>query len=325
MLKKEKILITGGLGFIGSFLAKELISHQNQVVLCDQAHPESTSASEMGLLSHPSISCVRGDILDEAFLATLPTDFDRIVHTAGVLGIRKVCEKPVLTASVNAFGTQKLLEFARKQKHLKRFLHFSTSEIYGTQAQSSQEEDSAVIPNTGMRWVYASSKHFSEYLVKAYVAEYQIPGVIVRPFNVFGPHRKGGNAMTTLIQKALRKEEIQIDGNGLQTRAWCYIDDFITGIRALLTQENILGHAFNLGDDREPISMLDLAKTICHCLSSSSKIHILHNQTDDVLNRCPNIGKARSMLGYSPQVNLKEGILKTAEKESASVSLLCCK
>ena len=315
LISKKHILITGGLGFIGSFLAQALLQRGNRIVLLDQTSPEHSSAYEMNILSHPAVQVLQGSILDAQFLEKLPIDFDHIIHTAGILGIKKVSEKPILTANVNVLGTKNILDVAIKQKQLSRFIHFSTSEIYGTEANNSREEDHAVIPNTGTRWIYASSKHFSEYLLKAYISEYGVPGVIVRPFNVFGPHRKGGNAMTTLIRKALRNEEIQIDGTGMQTRCWCYIDDFIAGVLSLLSKEGIVGEAFNIGNDSEPISMLRLAQRICHLLHSSSPISILNNQSDDVLNRSPNIQKAALFLGYQPQVCLDKGILQTAQFE----------
>jgi UDP-glucose 4-epimerase len=255
---------------------------------------------------------LQGNILDPSLFARLKDDFDYIVHAAGVLGIKKVVEEPLLTADVNVFGTRNVLEFARTQKKLKRFLLFSTSEIYGQSAGLVSENDPAIIPNQGMRWVYASSKHFSEYLLKAFIKEYGLPGVIIRPFNVYGPFRKGGNAMTAIVQKALNGEDIYLSGDGTQMRAWCYIDDFIQGLYAALHKENIIGEAFNLGNPEQYLSIHQMSRLICKLLNSSSKIHITGSQEDDVLDRRPSIQNARECLGYDPKVDLQSGILEVA-------------
>ena len=312
----KKILITGGLGFIASHIARALISKGNECVLIDRTHPNCSTAMETELLSNKSGSVVQGNILDSQFINTISTDFDIIIHTAGVLGIRKVSEYPVLTADVNVFGTRNILELALRQKKLERFLHFSTSEVYGIEAQNAKETDPAVIPNVGSRWIYASSKSFSEHLLKAYRTEFGLPGIIVRPFNIYGPHRKGSNAMTSFIERAVTGDEITIYGTGKQIRSWCHIDDFVEGILQMLVKDGIFGEAFNLGNDLEPISILELAKKICELSSSKSKISVTNQVEDDVFNRSPNIEKAKSLLSYCPKVSLNEGILDILCKRS---------
>lgn len=314
MILGKKFLITGGLGFIGSHIARSLIARGNECILVDMSHPSCSAAFETELLSNESISIVQGNILDSQFINTLSTDFDAIIHTAGILGIRKVSEYPVLTADVNVFGTRNILELALRQKKLERFLHFSTSEVYGIEAQNAKETDPAVIPNIGSRWIYASSKSFSEHLLKAYRTEFGLPGIIVRPFNVYGPHRKGSNAMTSFIERALAGDEITIHGTGKQVRSWCHIDDFVEGILQMLVRDEIFGEAFNLGNDLEPISILGLAQKICALCNSKSKISITNQAEDDVFNRSPNIEKAKALLSYCPKVSLDEGILSVVNQ-----------
>lgn len=306
MISNSKILITGGLGFIGLHLAKALLNKGNTLFLLDTQEIERSSFLEMGFQVGKELQHLQLDILKD--LNSLSNEFDYIIHTAGILGINKVSEKPLLTCNVNVFGTRNVLELAVRQKNLKRFLHFSTSEIYGIHAESSKESDPAVIPNEGTRWVYASSKSFSEYLLKAFIHEHSIPGVIIRPFNVYGLYRKGSNAMTTLIKQALSGEGISLSGNGLQSRSWCYIEDFVQGTLQILASNNFVGEAFNLGNDKEPISMLDLAALICELAHSSSEIRVLNNDRDDVLDRSPNIEKAKQLLNYCPRISLEEGI-----------------
>jgi len=321
IIKSKKILITGGGGFIGSFLAKTLCQYQNRIVLLDACDPANSSAQEMGLLDQDNIEFIQANILNQLDVLKLPKDFDYIIHAAGILGIKKVCEYPLLTADVNVFGTRNVLELARQQKDLKRFILFSTSEVYGPHAEDVREEAPSVIPNVGMRWVYASSKQFSEYLLKAFIKEYAIPGVIIRPFNVYGPFRKGSNAFTTFVTRALANEEIIITGDGKQSRCWCYIDDFVQGIIQSLIKENIIGEAFNLGNSNESLSMFDLAQKICKLTNSQSTIRILGNKEEDVQDRQPNISKAKQLLDYQPQIDIETGITKVAEWLASSISL----
>lgn len=311
LLSNKKILITGGLGFIGSFLIKKLLLQNNTIVVLDSCNPATSSANEMGLLD--SITTVQGSILDDSVLDALDDDFDYIVHAAGILGIKTVVEKPVLTADVNVFGTRKILDLAKRQKNLQRFILFSTSEVYGQFCSNISEDSPSVISNIGMRWVYASSKQFSEYLLKAYIQEYGIPGVIVRPFNVYGPFRQGSNAMTTLVRQALQGDTIKLSGDGKQSRAWCYIDDFVDGLIGCLVTDGIIGEAFNLGNNQESLSMLSLAERICSIVDSDSEIVIAGGSVEDVLERAPDISKAARMLGYTPKHSLNEGIKEVAE------------
>jgi nucleoside-diphosphate-sugar epimerase len=304
----KKTLITGGGGFIGSFLTKLLSQKKHEIVLIDACPPMSSSAYEMGLLSLPNVKYLQVDILDKEKIESLSLDFNYIIHAAGILGIKKVCEQPLLTADVNVFGTRNILELARRQKSLKRFVLFSTSEVYGQNAENVSEDSPSIIPNIGMRWVYASSKQFSEYLLKAFIQEYDVPGVIVRPFNVYGPFRKGSNAFTTLITRALENQEIYISGDGTQTRCWCYIEDFIQGVIQCLDVENIIGEAFNIGNPFESISMVDLAAKMCSLVGSQSSITILGDNVEDVRERRPDILKAQKILKYDPKVSLGEGI-----------------
>ncbi len=310
----SKILITGGLGFIGAFLAKHLLAQNHDVVLLDL----EDSSTEIPL---DGATVVRGNLLQDGILDQLPTDFDHIIHTAGILGIKKVSQQPLLTADVNVFATRKVLDFSLKQKDLKRFIHFSTSEVYGKKADKVEESDPSIIPNCGTRWIYASSKHFSEYLLKAFMAEHNTPGVIIRPFNVYGPYRKGSNAMTTLIKKALTDEEITITGTGEQTRCWCYIEDFIRGVLATLECDTAVGEAFNLGNSQESISMHELANRICHVTDSKSTVRILHNEDDDVLERSPVVEKAQRILSYQPTTTLDQGIREVADWLSTTLAV----
>lgn len=308
LISEKKILITGGLGFIGAFLAKRLASGGNECYLLDLQTPNDSIAEDLQLASKENIQIIQGNLLDDAVYENLPLDFDYIIHTAGILGIKRVSQFPLLTADVNVFATRKILNFSSLQKNLIKFIHFSSSEVYGKNAEQVEESDPSIIPNTGTRWIYASSKHFSEYLLKAFVQEKGLPGVIIRPFNVYGPYRRGSNAMTAIIEKALLDEEITITGDGNQSRCWCYIDDFVDGVIQTLHHQFPPGSAFNLGNPNEPMSIYNLARLICQKTNSVSHIRILNNQDDDVLLRRPQIFRAQNTLGFNPKVSLDEGV-----------------
>lgn len=315
----KKILITGGLGFIGAFLVRELVHYNNECFVIDSQNPVGSTADALQLLDLDNIHIIQENLLEDKVYQNLPVDFDYIIHAAGILGIKRVSEFPLLTADVNVFATRKILDFSCRQKRLTKFIHFSSSEVYGKKALQVNENDPSIIPNIGTRWIYASSKHFSEYLLKAFVWERGINGVIVRPFNVYGPYRMGSNAMTSIIKKAIMDEEIKITGNGKQSRCWCYIDDFIDGVIRCLDNKTISGQAFNIGNPSEPISMYELALSICRKTNSNSKIHILHDIDDDVMIRSPDISQARDLLGFEPRVTLDEGVQQVVNWLSSSL------
>jgi nucleoside-diphosphate-sugar epimerase len=200
-----------------------------------------------------------------------------------------------------------------RQQHLKKFLSFSTSEVYGSDAEAPEEHEPAIIRTPfESRWCYAASKTLSEHLIMAYHREQGLPSIIIRPFNVFGEYRFGANAMTTFIRKAIHGEEILIHGSGKQVRTWCYISDFIDGVyKALIS--NITGEIFNIGNPHNQITVLDLAKLVVTILNSKSECIITNSAQPDVLFRTVNIEKAQTFLQYNPVVSLHEGITNVSE------------
>jgi nucleoside-diphosphate-sugar epimerase len=304
----KNVLITGGLGFIGAHLANLLLINGSRVTLFDNCEWSNSSAAALKLDEYKLMSHVQGSIMQPGDFRVLGSGFDYIVHAAGVLGITKVAEQQILTMDVNIIGTRNVLDFSIQQKNLQRYIQFSTSEIYGQFATSLDEDQPAVIPAQGKRWCYAASKVAGEYLVKAFASERQLPAVIVRPFNVYGPYRYGSNALTSFVQHAIAGRKLTVSGTGRQTRSWCYVQDFVNGVFACLNQEGILGQSFNIGNDQNNISMLELAHLVCEIVGSSSEIQVDEIEIDDVLTRKPNIDKARRLLSYEPTVELRTGI-----------------
>jgi nucleoside-diphosphate-sugar epimerase len=230
--KTKKVLITGGFGFMAAHLADALVRNGCRVTLFDISEWSTSSAFALGLAENALVEPVHGSVTRADDFNLLADDFDYIVHAAGVLGIKKVAEQQILTMDVNILGTRYVLDFASRQKGLKRFIQVSTSEIYGQFASSPDEDQPSIIPARGHRWCYATSKTAGEFLVKAFIAERQLPAVIVRPFNVYGAYRFGSNALTTLVKNAITGSTLTISGNGEQTRSWCHIRDYVQGVPA---------------------------------------------------------------------------------------------
>jgi len=160
---------------------------------------------------------------------------------------------------------------------------------------------------------YAVSKFAGEHLAHAYHTQHDLPVVTVRPFNVYGPGQTGEGAIQIFIKKALKNEDIYIHGDGNQIRAWCFVDDFVECIFKCLENDKAVGESFTIGNARAVITILGLAQTSCRGLNSESKILFQDALSADISLRIPSVEKSTEILGYKAQVDLEEGILKTAE------------
>lgn len=311
MISDKKIFITGGAGFIANTLIRHYIE-RNRIVVYDNFHRDTLTGS--GLSQHPNVEVVRGDVLDFECLSKSMQGADIVVHAAGIAGIDTVIKNPVQTMRVNMLGTANALEAARVNNVVDRFIDFSTSEVFGSMAFRSSEEDATVAGSAGeARWTYAVSKLAGEHLAHAYYAQYKLPVVTVRPFNVYGPGQTGEGAIQIFIKRALMNQDIKIDGDGNQIRAWCYVDDFVDCLIRCLEDDKAIGESFNLGNARAVITILGLAQTVCRVLNSQSKIVFEPPLSADIAIRIPSVRKAQEVLGFKAQVDLEEGILRTAE------------
>ena len=311
MLKNKTIFITGGAGFIANTLIKNYID-DNKIIVYDNFHRDTLTNS--GLATHKNIKIVKGDVLDFSFLNESMKGSDIVVHAAGIAGIDTVIKDPVKTMRVNMIGTANALEAACNNNVKDRFIDFSTSEIFGSMAYKSSEGDNTVAGSAGeARWVYAVSKLAGEHLALAYYKQHGLPIVTVRPFNVYGPGQTGEGALQVFIKKALKNEDIFINGDGTQIRAWCYVSDFVDCLMLCLEKEDAIGHSFNLGNARAIMTTLGLAQTICRVLGSTSKISHRPPLSADIELRIPSVEKAETILGFKAKVDLEEGIRKTAD------------
>lgn len=311
MLNNKIIFITGGAGFIANTLIRHYIDH-NKIVVFDNFHRDTLSGS--GLVNHPNLKVVKGDVLDMELLSTSMQGADVVIHAAGIAGIDTVIIDPVRTMRVNMIGTANALEAARINKISDRFVDFSTSEVFGSMAFRSSEEDQTVAGSAGeARWTYAVSKLAGEHLAHAYYRQYQLPVVTVRPFNVYGPGQTGEGALQIFIKRALKNEPIKIDGDGNQIRAWCYVDDFVDCLIRCIEDPKAIGHSFNIGNARAVITILGLAETVLRVLKSDCQIIFEPPLSADIAIRIPSVEKAEKILGFKAKVDLEEGIRLTAE------------
>jgi UDP-glucose 4-epimerase len=310
-LAGETIFITGGAGFIGSTLAGKLLARSN-VTVFDNFARDALSGTDYA--DSPNLRILRGDVLDAPALVDAMRGATRVVHCAGITGIDTVVTRPVETIRVNAIGSANVLQAATDVGSIRRVTCFSTSEVFGQVAFRSEETSPAVLGAAGeARWTYAVSKLAEEHLAYAYFKQYGLPTVSVRPFNVYGPGQVGEGAMRTFIMRALDGEDLIINGEGTQIRAWCYIDDMIEGILRTLVLDAAVGESFNIGNQRTVVSVYGLASTVIRVLESSSEIRFAPRTSADIDLRIPSIEKARDILGFEAQVDLEDGIRRTAE------------
>jgi UDP-glucose 4-epimerase len=311
MIKNKTIFITGGAGFIANALIRKFID-KNKVIVYDNFHRDTLSTSD--LAKHPNLRITKGDVLDSVLLTKSMNGTDVVIHAAGIAGIDTVILNPVRTMQVNMIGTANTLEAARKNGIKDRFIDFSTSEVFGSMAFRSSENDSTVAGSAGeARWTYAVAKLAGEHLAHAYYRQYGLPIVTVRPFNIYGPGQTGEGAIRVFIKRALNNETIKIDGDGNQIRAWCYVDDFIDCLMQCIENTSAIGQSINIGNARAVITILGLAHTVCRVLKSDSKIVHEPPLSADIAIRIPSVEKAYQLLGFRARIDLEEGIKKTAE------------
>lgn len=311
MIKDKRIFITGGAGFIANTLMGRLIN-DNEIVAFDNFHRDTLTNSDYA--AHPNLRIIRGDVLDYESVYKSMEKSDIVVHAAAIAGIDTVIKEPTKTMRVNMIGTANVLEAARQNRIVDRFVDFSTSEVFGNHAFNSKENDETVTGSAGeARWTYSVSKLAGEHLSLAYYKEFGLPVVSLRPFNVYGPGQTGEGAIQIFIKRALKNEDIDIYGDGSQIRAWCFIDDFVKGLMECLENPNAIGESFNLGNARAVTTIYGLAETVIRVLGSKSNIMFKPALSADIELRIPSVQKAFDILGFKAKVNLDEGILKTSE------------
>lgn len=311
MPRHERIALIGGAGFIGASLAERLVADQ-RVLIIDNLHRNALRQNP--LLRNRNLRLIKADILKPHTFAPHLRGVNTIVHLASIAGVDTVVSHPVKTMEVALVGTYNVLKAIKKPAALRRFVFFSTSEIYGPQAAQVKETDPATIgPISQPRWTYAAAKYAAEHLVMNWARQHQADALTIRPFNVFGPRQVGIGAIHTFIRRALAGEDILLNNAGTSVRSWCYIDDFIDGLLRCLSVKAAKGHAFNLGNPDNTVRTRTLAQTVVALTGSKSRILKTPQAGVDVRTRIPDITLAKNILGFCPRIDLETGLTRTIE------------
>lgn len=301
-----KVLVSGSAGFIGSHLVDRLLSKGYEVTGIDNLVTGQKKNFEH-LASNPNFKFIEHDITKD--LPELGT-FDLIINMACPASPVDYQNIPLETLWVSAMGTKNLLDLAKTSKA--RFLHASTSEVYGDPLVHPQKEEywGNVNPN-GPRSCYDEGKRFAESLIMNYANIYKMDNRLFRIFNTYGPRmrKNDGRVIPNFISQALANEPITIYGDGKQTRSFCYIDDMIDGIIKVAEAENFSGPV-NLGNPKE-FTVKELAEMIIKLTKSSSTFINVELPKDDPKIRQPDISKAIRELGFEAKINLEEGLGRT--------------
>lgn len=311
VVKNKKIFLTGGSGFIGTKIVERLIK-DNEIVVYDTLQRNSLKNTNM--IGHPNLNLIKGDVLDFEKLKESIQGSEIIIHLAAIAGIDTVIKSPTKTMNVNYIGTSNVLRATNELKNIYRFIDFSTSEVYGSYAYKRDESNVTTMGAVGeARWTYSISKLAAEHLTHSYHKEFGLPTISIRPFNIYGPGQIGEGAIHNFIKRAINNEDILIHGDGDQIRSWCYVDDIVDGIILCLENEKAIGQVFNIGNPRSTVTILSLAEKIKSIAESSSEIVFVPKNYVDVELRIPDIKKSKELLGYSPKIDLNDGLTRTIE------------
>ncbi|MGE5619661.1 MAG: UDP-glucuronic acid decarboxylase family protein [Sphingomonadaceae bacterium] len=302
-----RVVVTGGAGFIGSHLCAYLLEDGHQVIAVDNLIT-GRRRNIAQLLGHPAFSFVEHDVVQPLDLPA-----DAIFHLASPASPKGYMGFPVETALVNSQGTYQLLELARRNGA--SFLLASTSEAYGDPLEHPQQESYwGHVNPVGPRACYDESKRFAEALTMTYVRTHDLNARIIRIFNTYGPHSDpdDGRIVPNFITQALSGSAITVYGDGTQTRSLCYVEDLVRGIVAVMFSDRLKGEVINLGNPEEH-TVLEYANIVRRLCRSESPIEFRPLPQDDPTRRCPDISKAKALLGWQPRVGLEEGLGRTID------------
>jgi dTDP-glucose 4,6-dehydratase len=299
-------LVTGGAGFLGSHLCDHLLAKGHRVICVDNL--DTGSLNNVEHIRVPEFSFRQLDITNH-YDVDEPVDF--VYHMASPASPIDYARLPLHTLKVGAYGTHNTLGLAKAKRA--RFLLASTSEVYGDPLVHPQPESYwGNVNPIGPRGVYDEAKRYAEALTMAYLRQQGVDTCIVRIFNTFGPRMRphDGRAIPTFLRQALTDKPLTVFGDGGQTRSFCFVDDLIRGLVSL--SESDVHEPVNIGNPDE-LSLLDMAKLVVELTESRSEIVFEALPVDDPQVRQPDITRARELLGWEPEVELREGLAKTIE------------
>ena len=302
----KKVLVTGGAGFVGSFLCDRLIDEGHEVIAIDNFFTGSKENLSQ-LSDETNFELIRHDIVKPILL-----EVDWIFNLACPASPIHYQYNPVKTVKTNVMGTLNMLGLAKRLKA--RILQASTSEVYGDpQVHPQPESYFGNVNPIGLRSCYDEGKRVAETLMMDYHRQSQVDVKIVRIFNTYGPrmHPEDGRVVSNFIVAALKGEPITIHGDGLQSRSFCYVTELVDAMYRMMNTENFTGPV-NTGNPGE-FTMIELAETVLKMTNSSSKLVKVEARPDDPGRRRPDITLAKEKLGWEPEIKLKEGLKPTIE------------
>lgn len=300
-----RILVTGGAGFVGSHVAERLLENGHEVVVADNYFTGSKDNIEH-LLGNPKFEILRHDVTFPLYV-----EVDAIYNLASPASPIHYQHDPVQTTKTNVMGAINMLGLAKRLRV--PILQASTSEVYGDpEVHPQPEEYWGKVNPIGPRACYDEAKRVAETLFFDYHRQHGLKIRVARIFNTYGPRMAAddGRVVSNFIVQALRGEPLTIYGDGSQTRSFCYVDDLVGGLIALMQNKSDETGPVNLGNPGE-FTMLELADLVLELTGSSSKVEHRPLPQDDPKQRQPQIDKAKKVLGWEPKVPLKEGLVKT--------------
>lgn len=304
-MKRTRILVTGGAGFIGSHICERLLENDYEVICLDNFYT-GTKSNIINMLSNPYFDLIRHDVTFPLYIET-----DQIYNMACPASPVHYQFDPVQTTKTSVHGAINMLGLAKRVKA--RILQASTSEVYGDPTVHPQTESyQGNVNPIGIRACYDEGKRCAETLFFDYYRQHRVQIRVARIFNTYGPRMQAhdGRVVSNFIVKALRGEPITVYGDGSQTRAFCYVDDMVDGlIRLMNAPEGVTG-PINLGNPAE-MTVMELAELVIKLTGSRSRIVSLPLPQDDPKQRCPDITKARESLDWRPSTQLEDGLDRT--------------
>jgi UDP-glucose 4-epimerase len=313
----RKVLITGGAGFIGSHLADHFIQAGDQVTILDNL---TTGSMDNLKGAGGKAKFVSGDIRNQSLVEELINGADLVLHMAAALGVDNIMSDTIESISTNIYGSEIVLQAATKFN--KRIFIASTSEIYGKNPKQplSEEDDRVIGTPQNFRWSYSDAKAIEESIARVLYLENGLRVTTVRFFNTIGPRQTGkyGMVVPKFINSAILGEDIQVYGDGNQTRVFCHVADAISGLLSLLENPESIGEVFNIGGVGE-ISIFDLAKKVQYLTNSKSGIvNVPYSLAypdgyEDMKRRVPDISKIEALTGWYPKFDLDVAISNILE------------
>ena len=320
----DKVLITGGAGFIGSHLSETLLAERREVFVLDDLSTGSLT-NIVHLRDNPHFHFVKGSILDTALVEEMVRQVDFIYHLAATVGVELVVRSPVQAIERNVGGSENVLAAASERGV--GVLLTSTSEVYGKSNKAAFHEDDDLLigPSTQGRWSYACSKLLDEFLAIAYWREKSLPVFVVRLFNTVGPRQTGryGMVLPRFVQQALREEPLTVYGDGTQSRCLCHVSDVVRALTELPNQSRAVGQIYNVGSTEE-ITIRELAQRVKQFTESKSELRLVPYDEayakgfEDMHRRKPSTDKIQQLFGWQPAYALNDIIRSTVEYHRAT-------